>query len=65
MPEPLVLDAFRHGAGLQCELRLWLEARDPSGADPAARAEREAAGRVRAELRELAAELLPGAQRDV
>ncbi len=65
MPEPLVLDAFRHGAGLQCELRLWLEARDPSGADPAARAEHEAAGRARAELRELAAELLPVAQRDV
>jgi hypothetical protein len=65
MPEPLALDTFRHAAGLQCELRLWLEARDPSGADPAARAEREAAGRARAELREFAAALLPGAERDV
>jgi hypothetical protein len=65
MPEALALDLARHSAGLQCELRLWLEAHDPSGADPAAAAEREAGGRARAELRELAAQLLPGAERDV
>ena len=65
MREPLALDTARHVAGLQCELRLWLEARDPSSADPAARAESEAGARARAELREIAAELWPDAERDV
>jgi predicted RecB family nuclease len=65
MPEqPLSLDAARHLAGLQCELRLWREVRDPSGADPAVAAERANARRARSELRELAAQMLPGATRD-
>jgi hypothetical protein len=65
MPESLALDTARHLAGLQCDLRLWLEAHDPSDSDPALAEERAAGARARAELREIAAALLPGAARDV
>ncbi|MFI5316788.1 MAG: DUF2779 domain-containing protein [Myxococcota bacterium] len=58
------IDAGLHLAGLQCERRLWLEAHDPAGADRAGLAERDAGARARAELRELAASLLPEAERD-
>ncbi len=65
MPESLALDTARHNAGLQCELRLWLETYERESADPAVNAERAAGSRARAELREIVAELLPGAARDV
>ncbi|HTO52652.1 MAG TPA: DUF2779 domain-containing protein [Myxococcota bacterium] len=64
MPETPVLDAARHLAGLQCELRLWLELHEPGTADPALSAERREGARARAELRALAAPLLAGAERD-
>ncbi|HTO05533.1 MAG TPA: DUF2779 domain-containing protein [Myxococcota bacterium] len=64
MPDAALLDNVRHLAGLQCELRLWLEAHDASGADPALAAERAAAARARAELRALYAGLFPDAERE-
>jgi hypothetical protein len=63
--EALVIDGPRHLAGIQCALRLWLEARGERGEDPARAAELSAGRRARDELRALAAGLLPGAQRDV
>jgi len=63
--EALVIDGPRHLAGIQCALRLWFEVRGERGGDPARDAELGAGRRAREELRALAAELLPGARRDV
>ncbi|HXZ84239.1 MAG TPA: hypothetical protein VEI82_02005, partial [Myxococcota bacterium] len=65
MAEAPLIDGPRHLAGIQCALRLWLEVRGEPGGDAALAAELAAGLRARAELRELAARLLPGAQRDV
>jgi hypothetical protein len=64
VPEAKLLDTGRHVAGLQCELRMWLETHDPAGADPALAAERAAASRARSELRALFAKLVPDAERE-
>ena len=64
MADAPLLDTSRHLAGLQCELRMWLEAHDPAGDDPAIAAERADGARARRELRALYAGLVPEAERE-
>ncbi len=63
MSEAIAIDSRQYLEGLQCERRLWLGSHAAErGSDPARAAERAARSRTRRELREIAAELFPGAR---